>query len=74
MKNRLMKGVTLCLAAGALSACGVADTGTAAATNAAAKAREAAQARQTIEDVKAQVHSAEALQRDRDKALEAVRR
>lgn len=57
-----------------LTACGVGESGTAAATAAAAKAREAEQAQRQMKDIKSQLHSAEALQRDRDKALEAAGR
>ena len=57
-----------------LSACGVGESGTAAATAAAAKAREAEQAQRRMDDIKSQLHSAEALQRDREKALEAAGR
>jgi len=74
MKLSVLRPVVLTLAATGLSACGVSDSGTAAATVAASRAREAEQAQQRVEDIKSQLHNAGALQRDREKALEAAGR
>jgi len=74
MRLHSFQSMWFAIATLALTGCGVADSGTAAATAAAAKAREAEQAKQQMEDIKSQLRSAEALQRDREKALEAAGR